>query len=204
MIPYEDMFVEPFYQLMRQQLLAHNGARRSGRRTEPGSPGPLGLAPRSAILSAMRRVGLASLGMAILVAVIPAGCGEESHRSAEAFCATMRSEQARILDQLNSTVSAGKNSGDEFLAAISGVGASIQALGELRTYFAKLSKVAPAEIQTEVEIVADSYEKQLDAASKVVSDPLAALSQAFMGGLTSSGQLNTVDSFARENCGEGV
>ena len=116
----------------------------------------------------------------------------------------MRSEKARILDQFNSTVAAGEDSGDEFLAVISGLGASIQALGELRTYFAKLSKEAPAEIQAEVEIVAESYEKQLDAASKAVSDPLAALSEGLMSGLTSSGQLNTVDSFARSNCGEGI
>ena len=152
----------------------------------------------------MRMAGLVSLSVFVVVAVVPAGCGGESTRSTEAFCATMRSEKARILDQFNSTVAAGENSGDEFLGVISGLGASLQALGELRTYFAKLSKVAPAEIQTEVEIVADSFEKQLDAASKAVSDPLAALSEGLMSGLTTSGQLNTVDSFARENCGEGI
>lgn len=152
----------------------------------------------------MRMAGMASLSAFAVVTVVPSGCRGESQRSTEAFCTTMRSEKARILDQFNSNVATGENSGDESVAVISGLGASLQALGELRTYFAKLSKVAPAEIQTEVEIVADSVEQQLDAASKAVSDPLGALTEGLMSGMTSSGQLNTVDSFARANCGESI
>ena len=149
----------------------------------------------------MQREGLVFIGSLALIAVGPVGCGRESERSAEAFCVTMRSEKARILDRFNSTVAAG---GGGFLAVIAGLGALIQALEELRTYFAKISKVALAEIQTEGEIVAESYKKQLDAANKAVSDPLDALSEGLMSGLTSSGQLNTVDSFARGDCGEGI
>lgn len=107
----------------------------------------------------------------------------------------MRSEKARMLDQFKLTVAVSEDSGDEFLAVISGLRASMQAFGELRTYFAELSEVAPAGIQTGIEIVA---------ASKTVSDPLAALSEGLMSGLTSSGQLSTVDSFARNSCGEGT
>lgn len=140
-----------------------------------------------------------------LAAASLTGCGGGApERSAAAFCQTMRSEKERILAQLEETSAAGAASGDEFLAALSGLGASIQALGELRTYFQKLAKVAPEDIRTEIEIVAESYDQQVDDAGDGVTKPLETAVGALFEGLATSGQVSAVDEYARANCGEGI
>ena len=59
----------------------------------------------------------------------------EPDRSVESFCSTMRSEKARILEQLEGVQAAAESSDDEFAGVLLGLGGSMQALGELRTYF---------------------------------------------------------------------
>lgn len=159
-----------------RELLAHRAQR----------PGP----PRGAIAAAL----LLAVGVIV-------SCSNGSERSVEAFCSTLRSEKARILDQFES---ASAPSGDGFADALSGLGASVQAMGELRTYFRKLERVAPDRIQTEVEIVAESIDRQFDAAKDAARDPLGAFGSALITGFTTSGQMQAVDRYARENCGEGI
>ena len=144
-------------------------------------------------------------GLAIasaLVVLSIAGCDGGSDRSVEAFCSTITSEKARILEQFDETSSMGQ--GDDGLEVLAGLAASIQGLGELRTYTRKRAAVAPDEIRVEAELMAETVAKQLDAASDAISDPLGALVGGFMSGLEGSGPTNTVNEFARENCGEGI
>ncbi len=131
-------------------------------------------------------------------------CSNGPERSVDSFCSTMRSEKARILEQLEGAQAAASASDDEFAGVLLGLGGSLQALGELRTYFAKLSDVAPEEIRVEVEIVAEAMDEQLDSAGEAASDPLGSFGNALVTSLTTSGQLASVDEFARSNCGEGI
>jgi hypothetical protein len=116
----------------------------------------------------------------------------------------MSSEKDRILANMEDTMDAGRASGDEGLAVLAGLVASIQGLGELETYLAKLAKVAPEEIATEVELVRDHFANQRESMRDALSDPLGALASGFVDGVMISGPLNTVDEWAVENCGENL
>lgn len=146
------------------------------------------------------RSGLPIVTVTLIASIV--GCSESSDRSVDAFCSIIASEKARILEQFDQTASAGR--GDETLEVLAGLAASVQGLGELRTYTRKLAAVAPREIQVEADLMAESVAKQLDAASDAVSDPLGALVGGLMSGLEGSGPTSTVNAFAQENCGEGI
>jgi hypothetical protein len=129
-----------------------------------------------------------------------AACGAE--RSTEAFCETLSSEKQRILEQFE--VASQPKSGDQFLELIGGLGASVQALGELRTYFDKLADVAPEEIRSEAEILSDHFDKQFDDAEDVGSNPFGQLAGSLVGAMAVSGPMNTVQQFAMTHCEEGI
>lgn len=126
-------------------------------------------------------------------------CVGGDERSVEAFCDTIESEQERILDQFDAA--GGNAEVDSFESMLAGLGASVQAIGELRTYFEKLAKVAPPEIQTEVEIVAREYDQMLDDVADAVDNPLGALVSGVMSSVEISGPVNTIDEYAVDNCG---
>ena len=145
------------------------------------------------------------LSAAFLIGVLAiSGCDSTTGRSVGAFCTTLHSEKQRILNQLNRNVGAAKATGDGLLQALGGLGASIQAIGELRIYFRKLATVAPEPIRTEVELIRDDYDEQFKHLSDMAAHPLAALAAGLVGGMASSGQMNTVNSFAVSNCREGI
>ena len=79
-----------------------------------------------------------------------------------------------------------------------------QALGELRTYLRKLAIVAPNEIRTDAEIVAQGYDEQLKAAKDALKDPLSAIASSLIDGMMMSGQLNRLNQFALDNCGQSI
>lgn len=129
------------------------------------------------------------------------GCGGQT-RSVSAFCNTLHSEKQRILAQFNATSQSG--SSDQLVRALAGVGASLQALGELRTYFHKLSDVAPDQIRDDAEIVAKDWDHQIDTAASAAAHPLSALAGALVTGVTTSGQLNSMNQFALTHCHESI
>src|SRR5947209_5783098 len=108
-----------------------------------------------------RRLGTASLAI-ITAAFVFVGCGGQT-RSPEAFCSALHSEKQRILAEFNATSHAGSN--DQLARLLLGLGASLQALGELRTYFHKLADVAPDEIKDDAQIVANDWDRQVSSAS---------------------------------------
>ena len=132
------------------------------------------------------------------------GCSSGPERSAEAFCSTLRSEKERILGQLSDGQAAAEAQDDELVGMLTGLGASVQALGELRTYFGKLADVAPDEIRHEVEILEEEIGEQLDNAQNVADDPLGSLASAFVDSFSLSGQLSAVNDYAMDNCGESI
>jgi hypothetical protein len=115
-------------------------------------------------------------------------------RSEANFCKTLKSEKLRISTKLQKQLN--DKSGDPLADGIKVLMASLEGLGELQVYTAKLAKVAPSEIQTEAEAVAKSFEDQ----QKGLSDPLGAMVGAFM----TAGPLNAEDDYAKSHCGEGL
>jgi hypothetical protein len=85
---------------------------------------------------------------------IAIGCSGGPTRSTEAFCATLKDEKQRILSQLERN--GNPHTDDSFIDTFAGFGASVQAFGELRTYFNRLEEHAPDEIRPEMEIIASS------------------------------------------------
>lgn len=147
------------------------------------------------------RFGASASTALVGAALLVGGCGGQT-RSVAAFCSTLHSEKQRILAEFNST--AHSVSSDQLVQALSGLGASLQALGELRTYFHKLSDVAPDEIKAEAEIVAKDWDQQVADAANEAAHPLSALAGALINGATTSGQLNTLNQFALNNCHESI
>jgi len=141
-------------------------------------------------------------GVIFVGVLVGSACTGDGERSVEAFCSMIKSEKERILDQFDASSSAGD--GDEFGEVLAGLGASIQGIGELRTYTRKLAAVAPDEIRVEAELMAESMDDQLDAAQDGLSDPLGALGSSLFAGLAGSGPTSAVDDFAWANCGEGI
>jgi hypothetical protein len=139
--------------------------------------------------------------MATTGALLFAGCGGQT-RSTAAFCSTLHSEKQRILAQFNATSQSG--SSGQLVQALSGLGASLQALGELRTYFHKLADVAPDDIKDDADIVAKDWDQQVANAANEAAHPLSALAGALVNGATDSGQLNTLNQFALAHCHESV
>ncbi|MCU1371957.1 MAG: hypothetical protein JWO77_3151 [Ilumatobacteraceae bacterium] len=121
-------------------------------------------------------------------------------RSVEAFCSTMKSEQKRILEQFESVSDEAKATGDEFAEMMLTAMGGVQAMGELQTYFAKLAKVAPAEIQTEAELVAEKIGESM----KVPELSIEGIAGSMINGIALSGPLNTLNAYAKKNCGQGI
>jgi hypothetical protein len=188
-------------------LLGFDRRRRSrpiaGTPFAPPHVSPPGSAPSARAVTAIH-AGLATVVIAVLTSSLVA-CGSTGQlRSPAAFCSVLKSEQTRILNQLDATSSIGANSSDGFSEAVFGLGASLQALGELRTYFHKLSAVAPPEVETEAQLVAEWYDDQVKAAADIVNDPLGTIAGSLFSTLMISGQLNTLNTFALQECGQSV
>lgn len=143
----------------------------------------------------------------LIVSIALPGCAlmsKDPPRTTETFCSTMKAEQARIRRELQDASDAMDSSGDDLASVLIGMGSLGRAAGELRTYFLKLSKVAPPEIQTEVEVIAKTLDEQIDKSADVISDPLGSLASTVMSGITVSGELERVSQYAHDHCGQGI
>lgn len=114
----------------------------------------------------------------------------------------MTSQQKSILAQFNAT--ANEDPQDGLAHALDEMGASLQAVGALRTYFDELSDVAPSPIEVDAKIVAQSYDQEVSSMGDAASHPLAALLGALVNSATTSSQLDAMNQFAHQHCGRGV
>lgn len=114
----------------------------------------------------------------------------------------MQSEQQQILAEFHATAEAGGGSG--LAHDLGELGASVQALGALRTYFDDLANVAPDPIEDDAKIVAQSYDQEFNDASNAASNPLGSLAGALMQGLGSSSQIDAMNEFALQYCGHSI
>ncbi|WP_027020924.1 hypothetical protein [Corynebacterium sputi] len=130
------------------------------------------------------RIALAAtLGLA---AVTATACFGEK-RSVAAFCNTIEKHQTRYTQQMDQAMAS--NSLDGLLSAGS-------AMGELKYLWSDLAKVAPKEIQADVEIVDESWHAQEQQA--LSGDWLSSISTGF----SSSNAMMRVNNYATANCGD--
>ena len=81
-----------------------------------------------------------------------------------------------------------------------GLIASIAALGDLRTFIRRLEASAPRDISADLAAIGDSLEPD----QLVLSDPVAAIANAVIGGLSVGGSYERVDAYSVETCGRPV
>lgn len=134
------------------------------------------------------------LGLALLLVLPLAACGDG--RSPEAFCSTMETHKERYLAATD--VALGNVERGDELGLLAGGAQMITAIGDLQVMWKDLAEVAPDDIRTDVEVIRDTTQEQLDAAKG--GDPLAMLSSGLVTGFTSAGSYQRVDAFVREHC----
>jgi hypothetical protein len=150
------------------------------------------------VTSKSRSALLATLTGVLLLS----SCGDE--RSVSKFCSTAKHQQTRLQAKYQQQADSLGNTSDPLLGLIGGIGMLTGAQGDLVVYFERLSKVAPSEIQPEVEAVRDSFKAQAEATREMATNPLGSLASGFIGGLQSSGSIEVVDQYSRQNCGFGA
>lgn len=135
----------------------------------------------------------AVVGALILVATLGACSG--SGRSEAAYCGVFRKEATKLHDKYQGA--ADTSEADPFGSLLT----VVQAPGDLVRMFDKLAKVAPDDIQTEVEAVRDSMAEMQDDAGGAVTDPLGGLGSLLVNGLSNAGAWQAVQEYTTEHCG---
>lgn len=135
-------------------------------------------------------IALALLGLLPLAA-----CGDG--RSPEAFCSTMETHRERYLEATDAAL--GEVQRGDGAGLLAGSAQMVVALGDLQVMWKDLADVAPDDIRSDVEVIRDATEKQLEAAGSG-GDALSALTSGLMSGLTNAGSYQRVDSYVREHC----
>lgn len=118
------------------------------------------------------------------------GCGDE--RSAESFCSTMAKHKDRYLKAMDEV-----NANDNPLAGLAGM---VSALGDLSQMWSELAKVAPEEIQVDVEAVAKAWDEQFETAKEVADDPLKGIASGLLSSLKVAGPMKRVGEYTEKNC----
>lgn len=128
----------------------------------------------------------------VAAAVVLAGCSGEE-RSVEAYCSTFYGEGSELRDQWTEA------GGSDLLGQAVTL---LQAPQDLATFFDKLEKVAPDDIQPDVAAVRDSLKDQIDAMTSIdPGSPWKAALQSMLIGVSSGGSWQRVDEWTLENCG---
>jgi hypothetical protein len=129
--------------------------------------------------------------------------GAESRRC-ERLCGAHRRDLYRLRRLWSLHATANADPGQGLGHALAGLGATFEVLSALRTYFDKLSDVAPPTIEDQAKIVAKSYDDQLHDEASQAGDPLGALMSGLLDGAEYSSQLNDMNQFALQHCGHSV
>lgn len=139
---------------------------------------------------------MAAAAVAIALAATTAACGQS--RSAEAFCAVVKTNQDRFTATMTHAVSSVQSG--QTGEVVGGVAEMIGALGDLQTMWHDLADVAPEQIQTDVERLRDENDRQLETVKEHPTEPLTSLGGILVGALTTSGSATRVATFVTDNC----
>ncbi|WP_159620915.1 hypothetical protein [Ruania rhizosphaerae] len=136
------------------------------------------------------RVAMAAV-LAVSTAILT-GCSDG--RSVGAFCEVHDTHRDRYLASMD--VANGNLESDPVLGLLQGG----SAIADLANMWHELAEVAPEEIRSDTERVAELWDAQSEQAAESVGDPLGGLAGILQTALTMSGPLNRVDEFVIENC----
>lgn len=142
-----------------------------------------------------KRIGAVGLAL-VLAGGLLSGCS--SGRSVDAYCGVLEKHKDRYVTAMaeaTDVMGAGSLEG-----LLGGMTQAISALGDLNTMWAEASKVAPEEIATDVEAVAETFEKQQELVQDMIDDPLGALVGGLSGGLTNAAAMQRVNDYTIDNC----
>lgn len=129
---------------------------------------------------------LLTLSAFIILMTSLSACGGASARSVTAYCDTVAKHRDRYLAAMDEASSSGGLEG-----LLTGVGA----IGDIKTMWVDLAKVAPDEIQTDTEAVRDAWKDTEDAANS--GNYIGIFTSAF----SNSGPAERVNDYIVENCG---
>lgn len=113
-------------------------------------------------------------------------------RSVEAYCGVISEHKDRYLTAMEEV-----NSTENLLTGVTGF---VSALGDLSQMWEEAAKVAPEDIQTDVEAVRDAWNEQFEAAEKMADNPLGGLASGIMNALTNAPAIERIDQYTKENC----
>lgn len=139
-----------------------------------------------------RRFRSALVGGAVVALLTATLTACSPGRSVEAYCGVIAEHKERYLAAMGEV-----NAGDNPLAGMVGM---VSALGDLNRMWEEAAKVAPEEIQADVEAVRDAWASQFEAAERAASDPLGGLASALMTGLQAAAATQRVDEYTAQNC----
>lgn len=134
---------------------------------------------------------------ALVGLLLLSGCSAK--RSDQAFCSTMETHKERYLKAMqlaDTDVSKGT-----FGGAVGGIAQAASAVADLQTMWNDLAKVAPEQVQGDVERVRDLNQKSLDVMGDNGGKPLTALTKAGALAVQMAGPLTRVDEYTRTHCG---
>lgn len=134
------------------------------------------------------------LAIGVMAGVLGA-CSDTPERSAEAYCAVWKREATDLHDRYQSAADSADS--NPIGALLSG----ITAPRDTERLFAKLERVAPDEIQADVEVVRESIKESTDAAIDGIDNPIGALIKGGLSILTRSSSFERVDKYTADNCG---
>lgn len=145
-----------------------------------------------------RKAAAGVLAMSLVAGT--AACGTK--RSVEAYCDLFRERVSELngkySDRADSMTDAAE--ADPLLGLLQGMGSLLEAQGDLAAMYEDLSKVAPPEIEDDVERIASVMRDQAEATAEMGSDPLAAALGGIMTGLQNMGPAQKVNDFEQANC----
>lgn len=137
----------------------------------------------------------AAMTVVVLGVLASAGCGPQ--RSVAAYCKTFYGEGQKIRTQAQQAATS--NDPLQQLAEVLGSPAQLYQL------FKKLDKVAPDDIQPDVETLRDSFKQQADslggATGSLFDNPFGGLVSGLVRGLSTAGAAQRVDSWTQAHCG---
>jgi hypothetical protein len=133
--------------------------------------------------------------VAVLAATLLVGC---SSRSVEAFCDTLEEHKQRYLGAMDSAAT--QMESGETLDVLGGLFKGAVAIAAIQPMWEDLAKVAPDEIQTDVEAIRDLTSEQNKRAESAASNPFGTIFGSLMTSAQLAGPLSRVDTYIVENC----
>lgn len=135
----------------------------------------------------------ALLGVAAAVTAL-GGCGGQD-RSVQAYCSYFYGRGSQLRNQW---IHADQTMKQDPLGAIAALLASPR---DLAVFFHQLSLRAPDGISDDVQTLSDAFQNEANSMGSALSDPLGALGQGLLNGLTTLPAEERVNAFTSQNCG---